>query len=143
MTTTIVCGIDSSAPAAAAARKAAELASGLGARLYLISAYGKNDAETVTVGTDEILVSAEQEAVRVTGAVAVDLRAEFPGLEVVTSAAEGKPADALVRTAEKLDAAVIVVGNKRVQSLGRILGSVASDVAAHAPCDVYVAHTHA
>ena len=36
---------------------------------------------------------------------------------------------------------MIVVGNKRVQGLARVLGSVASAVAQHAPCDVYIAKT--
>src|SRR5690606_28369663 len=41
------------------------------------------------------------------------------------------------------DASLIVVGNKRVQGVaGRVLGSIARDVAAHASCDVYIAHTH-
>lgn len=47
-----------------------------------------------------------------------------------------------MKAAEELDAEIIVIGNKRVQGIARILGSIARDVAAHAPCDVYVAHTH-
>jgi len=47
-----------------------------------------------------------------------------------------------VREAESLGADLIVVGNKRVQGLGRILGSIAEDVAHHSTCDVYIAHTH-
>ena len=51
--------------------------------------------------------------------------------------------EALVSESERLDATMIVVGNKRVQGIaGRVLGSIARDVAAHASCDVYVAHTH-
>ena len=67
-----------------------------------------------------------------------------PGLAVTTAALEGKPGEALVRAADKLGAELIVVGNKRVQGVaGRVLGSIARDVASHASCDVYVAHTHA
>jgi nucleotide-binding universal stress UspA family protein len=36
---------------------------------------------------------------------------------------------------------MIVVGNRRMQGLGRLLGSVANDVAHHAPCDVHIVKT--
>ncbi|GAA2082949.1 universal stress protein [Aeromicrobium tamlense] len=139
----VLTGVDNTAPAAAAARKAAELAAGLGARLHVLSAYGKNfEAERIEVGSEEILITNEQTAKDVAGDVFSQIRKDFPGLEVTYGAGEGKPADALVRAAEELDADVIVVGNKRVQGLTRVLGSIARDVAAHAPCDVYIAHTH-
>jgi nucleotide-binding universal stress UspA family protein len=142
VTKTVVCGVDNSPTAAAAARRAAELTVALGGRLHLVSAYGKVEAETVEVGSETIFVSNEMEAERVSGAVAVELRQEFPGLDVSPWSGEGRPSEALVRAAERLDADLIVVGNKRVQGIARVLGSIARDVAAHAPCDVYVAHTH-
>jgi nucleotide-binding universal stress UspA family protein len=43
--------------------------------------------------------------------------------------------------ARRLEARMIVVGNRRVQGAARVLGSIASDVAKHAPCDVYIANT--
>lgn len=142
MTKTLVCGVDNSPASAVAARKAAELALALGAHLHLVSAYGKVDAETVDLGTKKFVVSNEMEAERITGALTVDLHREFPGLEITPWSGPGRPGEALVRAAEKLDADLIVVGNKRVQGIARVLGSIARDVAAHAPCDVYVAHTH-
>ncbi|WP_281445477.1 universal stress protein, partial [Paenarthrobacter nicotinovorans] len=48
---------------------------------------------------------------------------------------------ALVNEAEMQDARLIVVGNRRMQGLGRVLGSVANTVAHTAPCDVYIAKT--
>lgn len=138
----IICGIDNSPTAATAARRAAQLAEAFGSRLHLISAYGKVESETITDGTEHYLVSNDMEADRLTGATAVDLRKEFPGLEISTEGAEGRPGEALTRAAERLDADLIVVGNKRVQGLGRVLGSVARAVMTHAPCDVYVVHTH-
>ena len=142
MTKTIVCGVDNSPTAAAAARKAAELAVALNAELHLLSAYGKVESATVQVGSESILLSNDMEAERIAGAVAVDLRKEFPDLQVVPSASEGRAGEALVAAAKRLDADLIVVGNKRVQGIARVLGSIARDVAAQAPCDVYVAHTH-
>lgn len=142
MTKTIVCGVDNSATAAAAARKAAELAVALGGDLHVVSAYGKIESQTVEIGSESVFLSNEMEADRVSGAVAVELRREFPGLHVEPTSSDGKPGEALVKAAERLDAELIVVGNKRVQGIGRVLGSIASHVVSHAPCDVYVAHTH-
>lgn len=142
MTKIIVTGVDDSDTAAEAARTGARLAAALGARLHILSAYGNLEAETLNIGTDEILVSNEQEAEQTAHKVVADIRAEYPSVEITHAAAEGRPADALVKAAETLDADLIVVGNKRVQGIARVLGSIARDVAVHAPCDVYIAHTH-
>jgi nucleotide-binding universal stress UspA family protein len=142
MSKIVVTGVDNSETAAAAARKAAVLASGLGARLHILSAYGEFEAESIGHGADTILVSTELTAQGVAQDVFMQLRRDFPELEITYGPAEGNPAEALVKAADELGADVIVVGNKRVQGLARILGSIARDVAAHAPCDVYVAHTH-
>ncbi|MDH3292846.1 MAG: universal stress protein [Acidimicrobiia bacterium] len=71
--------------------------------------------------------------------VAISLRHIVNDVSIVQ--AEGKPADVLVREAERLDADVIVVGNRRVQGPGRFLGAIATSVAHHAPCDVSIAKT--
>jgi nucleotide-binding universal stress UspA family protein len=60
---------------------------------------------------------------------------------VTSRALAGRPATALVDEAIRLGASLIVVGNRRVQGVGRVLGSVATNVAAHAPCDVYIVKT--
>ncbi len=142
MSKIVVTGVDTSETAAAAARKAAGIAVALDARLHVLSAYGDFEAERISVGAEEFLVSNEKTAEGVAFDVFAEIRKEFPGLEITYGPAEGSPADALVKAAEELKADVIVVGNKRVQGLARILGSIARDVAAHAPCDVYIAHTH-
>ena len=41
----------------------------------------------------------------------------------------------------RLEAEVIVVGNRRMQGVGRLLGSVANEVAHNAPCDVLIVKT--
>ena len=63
------------------------------------------------------------------------------GVDLEVIAAHGKPAEALVEEAKRRNAELIVVGNRRVQGIGRILGSVARSVAQHAPCDVYIVKT--
>jgi nucleotide-binding universal stress UspA family protein len=142
MIKTIVTGVDDSESAARAARTAAELAVALGARLHVLSAYGKFESDTFKSGADEFHFTTLQDAEDTAARVAAALRRGFPGLEVSEGVSEGKPGNALVTVAERLEADLIVVGNKRVQGIARVLGSIARDVAARASCDVYVAHTH-
>jgi len=140
---TIVTGVDGSDTATAAARRAAVLARALEARLHVVSAFGKYESETVRIGSDTLILSSERDAEEVAAKVTSTLRAAYPDVAMTSGAVEGKPGEALVAIAEALDAELIVVGNKRVQGIaGRLLGSIARDVAAHASCDVYVAHTH-
>ena len=142
MIRTIVTGVDGSETAAKAARKAAELADALGAQLHVLSAYGKFEIQRFSSGNEEFVFTSEKDARKTAETALSHLRREFSGLSITAEPSEGKPADALVRAAERLSADLIVVGNKRVQGISRVLGSVAHDVAAHASCDVYVAHTH-
>lgn len=149
----IVAGVDSSQTALSAAMKAAELAEGMGAELHLCTAYSTTSADaldsirTKSTGvasqaaykklTDGLAEASRQVAESV-GAV---LRESYPSLVVEATAGEGPPADVLLRTAKKLDADLIVVGNKHVQGFKRILGSVARKVASEARCDLYIANT--
>lgn len=139
---TVIVGVNQTETAAAAGRRAAELARDMSADLLAVCAYDKYELETVRAGSDEFSFSTETEALETAEQLAASLRAEVPGVTITPRAAEGKAAEALVRTAEAMDAQVIVVGNKRVQGLGRVLGSIANEVARKAPCDVYIAHTH-
>jgi nucleotide-binding universal stress UspA family protein len=62
--------------------------------------------------------------------------------KVVVQALEGEPSQVLLDAARDFDADLIVVGSRGLTSHAHfILGSVASSVAHHAPCDVLVAHT--
>lgn len=141
MTKKLVVGVDGSRTASAAARKAAELAQSMDAELHVISATGNLVTTTYNTGTKDVQVTPGESAEATASDVGRQLTTEFPGLSVVTDSWPGKPGDALVEYAESVNADLIVVGNKRVQGIGRVLGSIASDVAAHAHCDVYVAHT--
>ncbi|AFR30901.1 universal stress protein [Arthrobacter sp. Rue61a] len=139
MTGVVIVGVDGSETAMRAAQTAQQLAIGLGASLRVVSAFDSNRTEVVEIGTDKWIVSdaAEAEAV----ARAVSERLADDRLEITYSAARGKPGEALVKEAEVQDARLIVVGNRRMQGLGRVLGSVANTVAHTAPCDVYIAKT--
>jgi nucleotide-binding universal stress UspA family protein len=142
MTVTIVTGVDGTEPATQAARAAARLAQALGSSLSVVSAFGKLETIEVHVEGHDFVLTPEQDALRIARETTALLQEEFPALTIESASAEGKPADALVAAAEERDADLIVVGNKRVQGLARVLGSIAAEVARKAHCDVYIAHTH-
>lgn len=141
MINTIVTGVDDSETAARAAVKAAELGRALGATVHLVCAYGKFERETIQHHQGKISYTSERLAMRTAQKVAHKTSQLVPEVNLIPHAGAGEPGEALVRVADELEAELIVVGNKRVQGFGRILGSIARSVAAHASCDVYVAHT--
>ena len=69
------------------------------------------------------------------------LKSELPAPNITTAVLMGDPATSLCDEAKRLDAGMIIVGNRRVQGMSRILGSVAMDVARAAPCNVLIVHT--
>lgn len=135
----IIVGVDGSETALKAARRAAELAKGLGATLNIVTAYGNDKTEIVEIAGEEWTVSNADEAKKVAQRVAAQFNAN--GVQATYTAAQGKPHEVLIKEAERLGAAMIVVGNRRMQGLGRVLGSVANNVAHNSPCDVYIAKT--
>ena len=135
----IVVGVDGSETAKAAARVAWSCRLPCSEPLHVVTVYergrGVHSPDVSHPGTTSTLDSAEG----VLAIAAADLRLRND--EVTTAAIAGKPADVVCAEATRLDATVIVVGNKRMQGASKVLGAVASRVASHAPCDVYIAHT--
>jgi nucleotide-binding universal stress UspA family protein len=139
MTGPIVVGVDGSETALKAARTARDLAVSLGAALHVVSAFDSDRTEVFGSGSDQWIVSDAGEAEKVAKGVADSLRSAE--VTVTYAAARGKPAEALIDEAGRAGAQLIVVGNRRMRGLGRVLGSVANSVAHNAPCDVYIAKT--
>lgn len=135
----IVVGVDGSATAKKAAESARDLAASVGASLHVVSAFDSDRTKVFDVGSDQWIVSDADTAEHVARTVAQSLG---PNIKVTSSAARGRPADALIKEAVRIDAGIIVVGNRRMQGIGRVLGSVANSVAHNAPCDVYIANTY-
>jgi len=135
----IVVGVDGSATAKKAAESAKDLAAALGASLHVVSAFDSDRTEVFGSGSDRWIVSDADAAEQVARTVAESLGRD---ITVTYSAARGRPADALIKEAVRMDARVIVVGNRRMHGIGRVLGSVANSVAHNAPCDVYIANTY-
>ncbi|MDQ5862115.1 MAG: universal stress protein [Actinomycetota bacterium] len=135
----IVVGVDGSGTAKKAAESARDLAGALGASLHVVSAFDSDRTEVFGSGSDKWIVSDADGAENVARTVADALAGD---IKVTYSAARGKPAEALIKEAGRLDARMIVVGNRRMRGIGRVLGSVANSVAHNAPCDVYIANTY-
>jgi nucleotide-binding universal stress UspA family protein len=138
MSGVVVVGVDGSESARKAAETARDLAVSLGASLHIVTAFEFETAETFGAGSDKVRISNADSAEH----VARSLGNSGQGLEITYSAARGKPADSLIKEAIRLDARLIVVGNRRMRGIGRLLGSVANSVAHNAPCDVYIANTY-
>jgi nucleotide-binding universal stress UspA family protein len=136
---TYVVGTDGSETAARAAARAGELAAATGAAVHVVCAYERTGWETVRSGADEIAFSGLNQAEDVADAQSATFRSH--GITSTSAAIADKPADALIAEAERLEADLIIVGNRRMQGVGRVLGSVANHVAHNAPCDVLVVKT--
>lgn len=133
----IIVGVDRSETARRAAEKAAALAAALGANLHVVMSAEHDKGVNMSVGGDTF----RSDWVSETNQFLTDLGRSLKSGALTTSVADGDPAKAICAEARRLEAQLIVVGNKRVQGLARVLGSVASDVIRLAPCDVYVANT--
>jgi nucleotide-binding universal stress UspA family protein len=142
----IVVGTDGSETATEAVRQAVELAAAVKAQIQLVSAYepvpGQRLREEKTQVPDDLqwMVNPREDVdATLEEAAAI---AEDAGVEVVTHARQGDPADAILDVAEETSADVIVVGNKGMTGARRfLLGSVPNKVSHHAPCSVLIIRT--
>jgi nucleotide-binding universal stress UspA family protein len=69
--------------------------------------------------------------------------AKSKGVDAVLHKASPPPADALVKYAEEVGADLLVVGNRGMKGVRRLLGSVPNTVAHHATCSVAIIDTSA
>lgn len=140
MSAAIVVGVDGSPTARQAAAKARDLALKMKAPLHVVSAHTEDEITHVRSGSDEWVVSGAENARRIAEDVARQLRTS--GLELHAASARGKPSDALIAYAQQVDGEILVVGNRRMRGMARVLGSVANSVSHNATCDVYIANTY-
>jgi nucleotide-binding universal stress UspA family protein len=143
----VIVGTDGSATANRAVVQAAGLAIEHDARLVVVTAYEPHGDELVDkAGAPEDLKwmltdrSQAEELARSGKQAALDAGAK----KVTVQATAGSPADVLLEAAADFAADCIVVGSVGLTSAAHfVLGSVASSVAHHAPCDVLIVHTTA
>lgn len=133
----IIVGVDDRDTSRKAAERAAQVALSLGQPLHLVMAVKDGVSLGIHVGGDDYHVDWVTSASQ----FLEELRTEIGAVEATYSLGGKDPAKSLCDEAERLEASMIVVGNRRVQGAQRILGSIAADVVRHAPCDVLVVHT--
>lgn len=115
--------------------EAVALAGQLGAALHVVTAIDEDARSVIEVGSDRWDISTVDAAEQ---AIREFMQTLHERVDYTLAAIEGKPADVLIDEAKRLDADLIVVGNVRMQGPGRLLGSVGSAVAHHAPCNVLI-----
>ena len=119
----------------------------MGAELHIVNVVDDDAQKSamaagyVSEAADHAATARKEGLVSIAAAGVEDLAQSFPGITMHATVLSGPPARMLVEHAEAIGADLIVVGNRRVQGLSRVLGSVAIDVLRHAPCSVYVART--
>ncbi|MFD4460848.1 universal stress protein [Nocardia sp. NPDC058480] len=143
---TIVVGTDGSDSSYVAVEKAAALAGDAEATLVLACAYFPTDDRDVAAAADVL----KDEAYQVRGSaptneilhIAREKALAAGAKNIVDRAIVGEPVDSLLDLVNEVDADLLVVGNRGLNTLtGRLLGSVPSDVARKSRSDVLIVHT--
>jgi nucleotide-binding universal stress UspA family protein len=135
----VVVGADDSPTARRAIEAATELALMSGGQLHIVTAFVANAKKDKNVPdafryygpdgeTDALLQS-------------FSFIAKNRGIEPTLHAVEGDPADAIIKTANEVNADLVVVGNRGMKGVRRALGSVPNTVAHGAPCSVAIIDT--
>lgn len=143
---TVVVGSDGSETSLKAVTAAAEIATAMSAKILIVCAFHPFSAQeqaqfTTGLGDTRFRVTGTESArAALDSAVAA---AQAAGAEDAEGRlVEGDAVTALLSTAEANAPTLLVVGNRGMNRLsGRLLGSVPSDVAFRAKCDVLIAHT--
>jgi nucleotide-binding universal stress UspA family protein len=136
---TVVVGADGSATAAEAVRVAIELVKLTDGQLHIVTAYKPGQLHSPAGEEFSGSLSSADLAQNVLAGLAS--RARAGGIAVQTHLKDAAPADAICGVATEVKADVIVVGNKGMTGVRRVLGSVPNSVAHQAPCAVLIAFT--
>jgi nucleotide-binding universal stress UspA family protein len=146
MADTIVVGTDGSETAKRAVQESVRLAKALGGEVHVVSAFEPLRGARVTGAAEgaakvwQPLPDSKVEAVLGEAGAAV----RFSDVTVKTHAIQGDPVDALLQVADKVDATLIVVGNRGMHSAKRfVLGNVPNKVSHRARCSVLIVQTDA
>lgn len=135
----IIVGIDGSETSMTAGRRAAALARAEGAVLHVVTAYHSSSVTSYSGGRLTAKSVAADEAEKVLQQAIEELQRITP--EVDGTVVFDSPANALLDEATRLEAQMIVVGNRDMRGIGRVLGSITNTVSHNAPCDVYIVKT--
>jgi nucleotide-binding universal stress UspA family protein len=143
---TIVVGTDGSATAQEAVRHAVSISRAHGATLHLVTAASSKPSRAVerearSAPEDvQYMINPAEDVEAMLEEVANDVR-QF-GIAVQCHAElDTAPAAALLAVAAREKADLIVVGNRGMHGVGRVLGSVPNSVAHNADCSVAIIRT--
>ena len=143
MIQTVAVGTDGSETANKAVDFAFDVAEKFGAKVVICSSYKPVSEDRVRQGQkdapEDIQWSINPTQEVDSNLTAAADRAKSRGLQTVTEAREGDPADVLCDIAEAHGADLLVVGNRGMQR--RVLGSVPNSVSHKAPCSVVIVKT--
>jgi nucleotide-binding universal stress UspA family protein len=140
MYSSVLVATDGSETAAEAVRVAAELAKSFGATLHIANVTRAAEAGPIlTAGMTMAHIAAIDRARATVEAIAERARSE--GLLVKAHTATGNIAERIVALAEEHHVDLIVVGNRGMRGLKRVLGSVPNAVAHTASCAVLIVNT--
>lgn len=135
----IVVGADGSVTARRAVEAASEMAQFSKGILHIVTAFGSKayaegsrPDEFKHINTDGEVDALLQE---------LSFIAKKRGLEPVLHAVKGAPAEVLIELADKVDADLVVVGNRGMKGVRKVLGSVPNSVAHGANCSVAIIDT--
>jgi nucleotide-binding universal stress UspA family protein len=141
MGSAIVVGTDGSESATKAVMEAVRLAAALGEELHIVSAYRPLKVNTGSLPAElsgVITSTSKVDAVLDEAAG----RARMAKVTAHIHGVPGDPTDAILEVAEQEGASVIVIGNRGLNGVKRVLlGSVPSKIVHQAPCSTYIVHT--
>jgi nucleotide-binding universal stress UspA family protein len=145
----IVVGTDGSDTAALAVAHALELAKAGNGTLHVVHAYQNVSLGMAAVSAgsggpavdlDRLNASLSENGDAVVSAAVAAAEAE--GITAQSHVLSSEPADALISVAEKVNADLIVVGNRGMSGVKRfVLGSVPNRISHHCPCNLLIVNT--
>jgi nucleotide-binding universal stress UspA family protein len=142
----IVVGTDGSGRAGVAVREALALAKIAGATLHAVHVVRPVSMTGAEYG-DPAAVMAANEDMRDNGdkiLARMLADAERQGVSAEGHNVSGDPADVLIKLAEALPADLVVIGNRGMTGIKRlVLGSVPNKVSHHCPCNLLIVNTDA
>ena len=139
----IVVGTDGSDTAKRAVDEATRLVEAMGGQLHIVAAYEPlRGAKIVGAPEGAQKVWEVRPDAEVQGVIQeAEAEARMKNVAVETHTVTGDPADALLEIAERQNADLIVVGNRGMHGVSRVLGSVPNKVSHRASCNVLIVAT--
>ena len=143
---TIVVGTDGSESSFKAVEKAGALAGAAKAKLVIACAYYPTDDRDTAAAADVL----KDDAYQVRGSAPTNEILRTAREKAIAQGAEdiserpivGAPVESLLKLVDDVEADLLVIGNRGLNSItGRLLGSVPSDAARKSTSDVLIVHT--